>query len=195
MSFQYYSLGQQVKKMEDWRKAHRRGRRPRGPSDKVRDVGEIVGRRDDGVADPNEQYEKDSFIASDSEEVEEDLAEDASTSEASTSHRKPGSENSVEGWEKQSHTANVRPFSAVLLPFHMFAIVSKSASESTYSESEEEAESSDGDDSESWLSVDSDEFDDDAEYHVDSDSEASALLKALSHALITREIIDFGQLI
>ena len=122
MSFQYYWLGRQVKKMEDWRKAHRRGRRPRGPSDKVRDVGEIVGRRDDGVADPNEEYEKDSFIASDSEEVEEDLAEDASTSEASTSHRKPGSENSVEGWEKQSHTANVRPFSAVLFPFHMFAI-------------------------------------------------------------------------
>lgn len=97
--------------MDAWREAHRRGERPRGPSDKIRDIGEIVGRRDDGVADPHEDYEKDGFVVSDSDGAEGDVAGDAAESEASTHRsRRPGNgghSEEEEGWETRRHTAQV----------------------------------------------------------------------------------------
>ncbi|VDC02550.1 unnamed protein product [Peniophora sp. CBMAI 1063] len=64
----YYWLERQTQKMDDWRNGHRRSYRARGPSDKVRDVGLRLTRKDDGAIDSNEEYEKDGFVVSDEED-------------------------------------------------------------------------------------------------------------------------------
>ncbi|KZV77102.1 hypothetical protein PENSPDRAFT_176124 [Peniophora sp. CONT] len=148
----YYWLERQVQKMDEWREAHRRTYRARGPSTKIRDVGDRLTRRDEGVIDPNEEYEKDGFVVSDEEEEEAGSSADVTAGGHSV--------------------AQSQAVSQVESPSHASSQVEEVRTQTTESDSSDEdrsdtesSTSSNGDDG--WISPDTHEPDGDADYHED----------------------------